>query len=299
MIRYGKLYYDIEVESIVSMIADRTGAVVEDMNSDYFISCPIHCEQEPSMSIRKEDGLVHCFGCGYKGSLGKLLSDLGMAEGIFNTEFIAEEPRQAIKIKSRQPKKTKRSSEEPMVDFYARNFTPYWGQRGISSKVVEQFKLGYNIATQSIVFPVRDMEGELQFLATRNITTKFYHYPKGSTKTVFALDQVIKQGHRYAIVTEGMLDCLRLWSVGIPAVALNGTGTVAQYFELLSAGLKTFGTAFDNDFAGYKATNRFREFFKTKNVRAYHCPIPENKKDVNDLTDYEIYDMINNVKRLI
>ncbi len=49
--------------------------------NDIFVTCPKYenhggAERTPSCSINKEEGLVHCFGCGYSTSFPGLVADI-------------------------------------------------------------------------------------------------------------------------------------------------------------------------------------------------------------------------------
>lgn len=301
MIRYKNFYYDIEIEEAINYLAEKYSLEVEDRNNDYFISCPIHCETEPSLSIEKTQGLVHCFGCGFKGTLGDLFHALGDGEEVFNTEIIRETPRHLKELTSnnkadellKKIKSEKKENNIPFTEWLEKNKIAinYLKTRNIKVSIMREFNIMYKANNHSVLFPVNNHKGEFQFFASRGINTKIYRYPTGCHKPVYALDKVRMKGSRYLVITEGILDCLRLWSLDIPAVAMNGTGTYSQYWDIQNNFKGNILTAFDNDRAGYIATKRANDFFKDKK-EIRNLTIPLYKKDVNELTDTEIFDMM-------
>lgn len=108
--------------------------------------------------------------------------------------------------------------------------------------------------------------------------------PIGVKKPVYGLNKITID-MKEVVVCESIINALTLWTWGIPAVALLGTGTKEQYEILRNTQIRTFILAFDGDDAGYRATNRFIMEVKNKIIFYYILP---NGKDINDLT-YEEY----------
>ena len=95
-----------------------------------------------------------------------------------------------------------------------------------------------------------------------------------------------KHNIKSVAVAESQINALYLWSLGITAVALFGTGTSYQYELLNKSGVLSFTTFFDGDIAGEKGRKRFRKAIrKDAIVVDYILPLG---KDVNDLTRDEI-----------
>ena len=88
---------------------------------------------------------------------------------------------------------------------------------------------------------------------------------------------------------ESQINALYLWSLGIPAVCLFGTGTPYQYELLNKSGIRVYTLYFDGDIAGQKGAARFIKNIR-KDVLVNVCHLPEGK-DVNDLSLEEILNL--------
>ena len=72
-----------------------------------------------------------------------------------------------------------------------------------------------------------------------------------------------------------------MWTWGIPAIALIGTGSSEQYKILNKSGIRSYILAFDGDVAGEVGANKFVLNIKNSMIRQVQIP---KGKDVNDLT---------------
>ena len=86
-----------------------------------------------------------------------------------------------------------------------------------------------------------------------------------------------------------MLDALTAWEYGKYAVALNGLGNERQFKELRELTCRKIILATDNDNAGMKARERIRKNVPNKIITEYI--LPDNRKDLNDLSLQEFQDL--------
>ena len=290
------------------------------------ISCPYHSggmERRPSAGIRKSDGMFHCFACNEVHTLPEVISYcFGYADDLLgkfgwswllkNFATIAVEERKDVEIDlerdnvsrksnlldSRDTNKSVYVSERELERY--RYYHPYWKKRGIVDEdIIELFDLGFDVNSNSITFPVRDIEGHCLFIARRSVRTKYFNYPEGVTKPLYGLYELYNWG-KYnismnvanigeIIVCESMIDALTCWQYGKYAVALNGLGNDLQFKQLRSLPTRKLILATDNDEAGMKARKRIRKNVKNKIITEY--VLPEGKKDINELTIEEFNDL--------
>lgn len=195
---------------------------------------------------------------------------------------------------------------EEELDSY-RYTHPYWKKRGIEdNSIIELFDLGYDKKTECITFPVRDVKGNCLFVARRNVHTKFFNYPKGVEKPLYGLYE-LEQMRKFelnnmvpypmsevvddvwlknVLVCESMIDCILLWQVGIPAVALNGLGNALQLKQLNEMSCRQLTLATDNDDAGMKARERIRRNIKNKLIT--EIQFPKGIKDIGECTKEQL-----------
>lgn len=271
-----------------------------DTPRDIMIQCPYHGggqERRPSAGLRKTDGQFHCFACGEVHSLQEVISHCFGHDDPFgsfgwkwltkNFATVQVEERKSIELDfSRGTSKSNLSNSyvtEEELDKY-RYYHPYWTKRGITDeKIIELFDLGYDSNTNSIVFPVRDIEGRCLFIARRNVRSKFFNYPQGVTKPLYGLYELyqLESLPNELIVCESMIDALTAWQLGRYAVALNGLGNELQFKQLRELPCRKLILATDNDEAGLKARDRIRKNIKNKIITEYQ--FPDGYKDLNDL----------------
>lgn len=286
-------------------------------------NCPFHKggqERKPSCGITTVDikrgdgsvvpaGTVHCFTCGYTGSIQDMISRLfGYNDfGMFGIEWLRKNFT-TISIEKRElpeltftrgvsPEKKEYIPEE-ILDTY-RYIHPYMYQRKLTDDVIDMFDVGYDkdfvlknknggeSHLRCITFPVRDETGGTLFVARRSVDTKFFHYPSGVEKPVYGLYELskIEPYPQEVIICESIINCLTCFSYGKYAVALNGTGTPLQYEQLKKMPTRKFILGLDPDEAGFRGRQKLRKALSGyKLVTEYDIP---PGKDINDLTKEE------------
>lgn len=310
-----------------------------DSGEDIMICCPFHKggqEKRPSAGIRKSDGLFHCLACGETHSLPEVISYcLGYNDPFGNEGYkwlcknfsaLEVENREGIKLDMARNNISDKSgilanynhsksacvTEEELESY--RYTHPYVWERGVNDDTIELFDIGYDMHTNSITFPVRDIGGNCLFVARRSVDSKRFDLPKGIEKPLYGLYELnhlldtaptievnvmydgkymgnYTTGHVFGwnaiYVVEGLFDCLRLWSVGKPAVA--GFGCLfnrLQIDQLNKLPTRKLILATDNDKAGLNARDRLRGLIKNKIITEVELPI--GRKDIGECTDEEI-----------
>lgn len=271
----------------VSLLAD-----IKKHGNSYLVSCPVHKqgqEKHASCSVDCDTGIFHCFTCGISGNLAKFVSYCygRVDEGAFGKDWLLNKY-ETITLPSLitpvAPTVKKTYATEGELQRY-RYYHPYMFQRGLTEDVINKFDIGYDAQTDSITFPVRDIYGNLMFVARRSVNTKFYHYPEGVEKPVAYLNY-IPQNCSDVWVCESFINALTCWKRGICAVALMGLGTAYQAKELCKRkDIRGITLAFDGDVYGDKGAVRFGNILK-KQFIVEKLIVPPGK-DLNDLTDEE------------
>ena len=279
----------------------------KDLPDDIMVQCPYHgngLERRPSAGISKSTGKFHCFACNEIHELPEVISYcFGHYEDAFGTfgwkwlnknfTSVSIEERDDIDLdmsRDRRHANLKFVSEEELDSY--RYTHPYWKKRKITNEdIIELFDLGYDKHTDCITFPVRDIHGNCLFVARRSTKTKYFNYPKGVEKPLYGLYEIhqLEQFPDELIVCESMLDALTAWEYGKYAVALNGLGNERQFKELRELPCRKIILATDNDSAGMTARDRIRNNVPNKIITEYI--LPENRKDLNELSLQEFQDL--------
>lgn len=284
---------------------------------DYMICCPYHKggqEHRPSAGIRKSDGMFHCLACGETHSLAEMISDcFGYKDKTFGYKWLAKnfsstevsERGDIILDCSRTNNVNVRNAgveevTKEELDSY-RYIHPYMYKRGLTDDIIEEFDIGYDKRTDSITFPVKDLNGKCIFVARRSIKTKMFDIPKNVEKPLYGLyevDSISFAGSGDMLdqvyVCEGLFDCLRLWCNYRYAVA--GFGCLFsdyQIKQLNNLPTRHLILALDNDEAGRKATERLKHRIKNKIISTVE--LPKGRKDIGECTDEEIMHLVENL----
>ena len=299
-----------------------------DSVNNIMVQCPYHGngqERRPSAGIKKSDGTFHCFACNTVHTLPEVISycfskdDMfgkwGMKWIIKNFATVSVEERADVEIDMERNHTTDKNNvlgnsdsnkpnyvTEEELDSY-RYYHEYWAKRGITEDwLIELFDLGYDIDSQCITFPVRDIDGNCLFVARRSVKTKWFNYPKDVEKPLYGLyeinhyldiapnyDNLPLRQHSGIYITESMIDCLRLWQIGEYAVALNGTGSELQFKQLQRLPYRQLILATDSDKAGMSAREKIRKNINNKLIT--EVILPDGIKDIGECTDKEIQNL--------
>jgi DNA primase len=167
---------------------------------------------------------------------------------------------------------------------------PYMFERKLDIETIRKFDIGYDKEKDCITFPVKDINGNILFIATRNIKNKFFHYPTDVDKPLYGYYEIlreIRKGNdiKEIYICESMLDALFIWRCGKYAIALNGTGSTYQYDLLKKSDFRVLILATDNDDAGKKARDRLKKSIKNKIIKEIDYASYGDCKDINDMTE--------------
>ena len=263
-------------------------------------NCPKHKdgqERKPSFSVfaktddaEVEFGKCHCFTCGYTASLPQMVADCFEADLSFGNKWLVQHYGDTfIEQKEYLPaidltKKEEKCLPESILEQYE-FYHPYMWKRKLTKEVIDTFHVGYDKVTDMITFPVWDEHNKLKLLTKRSVSGKHFVIDKDVNKPVYLLNYIKKYNIDTVMVTESQINCLYLWSMGYPAIALFGTGTSTQYEILKRSGIRHYILCFDGDEAGDKGAARFIHSMP-KDILISVKKLPRGK-DCNDLTKEE------------
>lgn len=274
------------------------------------ITCPFHsggkehrnsCGVVSDPNSKLEYGLFNCFTCKEKGRLYHLIGGCFDESDEFGKRWlISKFGRKAYGVNLDLPKielpksETKTFLDESILDKF-QSYHPYMTQRKLTSEVISKFKIKYDPQNQCIIFPVWDENDNLVFLTSRNVNYKFYHLPKDIDKPIYLLNFINKLDIKEVVVCESQINALTCWCYGIPAIALFGSTLTNYQRDILNrSGIRHYILALDNDDAGKKGVERFKDMVR-KDVFIDTMEVPLNR-DVNDLSYEEFMYYYNRAK---
>lgn len=289
--------------------------------ADLMITCPFHKngkEHSPSCGVllkekvvrekKYEAGTVHCYTCGYTANLPQFIADvLGLENslagykwlvGKYNYSAQEREPLD-LNLYRGQAQKASYMDEEEVERFNKELLNSpvaceYLHKRKITNWILGAYRLGYDPADKTVLFPVRDMQGRVVFYKGRSIAGKHFYNAKEIDKSslVFGLWEICNGHFANGVatpdteiwITESEIDALTLISYGFYAVAIMGSHiSEEQCKELERAPFRRFVLATDNDEAGRKGASQIKRLLIPKGFRFTNLKWNTELKDINDL----------------
>ena len=264
---------------------------------------PFRYERHPSFAVNLENGTWIDSGSPtdlyHKGNFVALLAYLRQEEYqdtedyLFQAYHIMLEDAERLQLKIElQQESTVGVTYEWFKDFPQLQFRhPYLLKRGITKEVQRLFCIGFDKEHEAIAMPWFNSDKKTINVKFRSIRYKQFFYLQDGQLTrnyVYGLPQCKALGYKDVAIVESEIDCMYLWSNGIPAVAMGHAGINKNQIQLLlNAGIEIVTFASDNDEAG----ERFRIEMRKKLPKLFTCyelEIPYMYKDVNDIPQREL-----------
>ncbi|PAW37928.1 hypothetical protein CKQ70_30790 [Bacillus toyonensis] len=292
----NEVYYDLNVD-----IAEELGYYdwhrARPKGEEMVACSPFRDESSPSFSINLETGLWIDFGSSHdlysKGGLVTLLSFLRNETPLEVEDYLLEKygidlsDTDKLELNVNFDTSTKVDTIISTEDYkpYAYR-SPYLAGRGISEKVQRAFKVGYDRNSKAVALAWHDVKGNMVNIKFRSINSKiFYYYPTGQQlrNHIYGMHFIYKLTPDTVFLVESEIDCLYLWSIGIPAIALGGSKISEKRKQLLlRCPAKRIVLATDNDKVGREIREKVTKLL-VGYKELYEITIPENYNDVNDV----------------
>lgn len=274
--------------------------------NNIMVTCPCHSEgqeRKPSCGIYIDNKIktnpVHCFTCGYVDTLEGFISECFDKKdgGRFGKSWLESFASVMIYQKNKLNKiivpDRRKDIILPITKDKINKKHEYMYKRKLTDEIIDKFEIYYQKdfmlsidkpPIECIVFPVKDLYGNIAFEARRAINTKLFHYPKDTRKIIYGAYECIQDKANKVYVCESIIDALTIWCYGKHAIALNGTGSMKQYKILNELPFNQYVLALDGDDAGNRGRYSFKKHVKNKLVSNLILP---KGKDINDLTREE------------
>lgn len=255
------------------------------MGDEALILCPTHDDHNPSCWVNLSKLVWYCFACHAKGTVAQLVGDI--------TEEDVEVALLKAAIADLEASHSEHTEPETLLSRFVP--TPYWKARGITPQIEAQFQLSYDPLSDSAVVPLRNRHGELLGVMRRYLgidpTRDRFHYPGTLVKkNLLMLAHAIDAPQ--VVVTEGVIDALKVWSAGFQAVALGGSSMSREQARILAGlGCSVVHVMMDADSAGDEAADQVCELLEPEPVWVIRHQLPRGE-DPGSLT-------LNHIGRLV
>lgn len=297
MITVSQQPLDVAIYTELEPYLDQFGQYV--LRDDKLQSCsPFRSERHPSFAVNLENGTWIDSGATgeyRKGHFITLLSFLREEPVEDTCEYLfsiyspfkrdADDLHLDMGFLSQQESQTLKVYSAEELSKYAYR-SSYLKQRGITEEVQRLFRVGYDPQHKAVAMCWCDAGGQVVNIKFRSVTDKRFWYAGGQRikEHLYGLHAFTQEKTKVLTVTESEIDCMRLWSVGIPAVAF-GTANVSktQGRKLLNSGVEEIVIATDNDDAGRHCGKQLEKLLVGAVKVTYFNFNDNNVKDVSDL----------------
>jgi len=255
--------------------------------ADYVISClnPAHPDKNPSMRVDQVTGIFNCFSCEFKGNI--------------YTHF-GQKPN-ALQLKREFLKRKIQTVRAQSVGLpFPKGYRPYKGNwRNIKPETYAQFEAfvseqsddGSNAFSNRLVFPVRDLSGDIVAFIGRHTgggTPKYLNYPTGVKMPLFP---VAKPINSTVILVEGIFDMLNLHDKGLTnAVCCFGVKNVTEdkLSVLQMSGVEHIDIFLDNDEAGDKGAQLIANLCDEMGLQHRRIRYGNKETDAGAMSDMQV-----------
>jgi len=190
-----------------------------------------------------------------------------------------------IRLPTTSARKKYKSLNISLLDSYKDYENDYLLNRGISPEVQALFQTGYDPVSRAITLPWINGAGQLMNVKYRSTLDKRFWYAKGGAPIrdlIYGIDIVYKRNIKRIAIVEAEIDCLTLWSAGMPAIATGGAAFNDRKRDLiLRSPIEEIIIVRDNDKAGRSWRNQVQDALRVR-IDVSLALVPRDYKDVNE-----------------
>ena len=282
-----------QAKSIKEYVESATGKSLDRKNK--MNPCPI-CGHNDGFTIK--DNFYKCFcgnGCNGAGgtiidfymNYNKVNQDTAIKELAkeFNISFVESETKQEIKKQEPQQAEKKSSFFNCKdIEFWngEAEKTDYFTKRGISKKLVDKYKLGFDSKNNQVVLPVDE-----NYIIKRFIDEKGYRNIINAEEYNKVKNWEYTKEKGIVFIVEGYFDMLSLEELGYKAISINSTSNKKELVKYIQESYKygsrtNYILACDNDKAGQECMNYFDATLRGWRINPGRFEFDKQYKDINE-----------------
>ena len=285
-------YQQDQIREIVKVCGISIGT---ELDTHFLVYCPFHYNvHTPACEVDKEKGLFICFSCGENGTLLDLIMRT-TSRNYFEAMRVISAAEKSIDFVDVIDKAVEEKPE--FVEFDLNTIerlhstllentraVEYFNSRKINLDSIKHFKLGYSEKQDMVTVPVYSNTGICVGFVGRSIEGKTFKNSTGTprNKILFNLNNVL---YKEVVIVESSFDAIRLWQLGIPAIATLGANLGKMQIQLINKYVSKLILAMDQDDAG--STLR-KNISSNVSIPTSTMEFPDGVKDIGDMTDEQI-----------
>jgi len=248
-------------------------------NVEIEYNCPF-CDNNRNkfnLVVNTDHHIFHCWACGYKGKIEKLLWDFGQPRHL---EVYGKVGNQAWE---REPKEKMPSESISLTGFRSLRVEwkdslvynaamRYLRNRNIGKELINKWDICYSEYgrySDRVIIPSRSLDGKVEYFVARDIfdTQKLKYNNPPSEKENIIFGEKFIDWHKPVVITEGAFDALVLYN-SVPLLGSKIEGhkkLIKKIFECRTPII----LGFDDDEAGRLATLRIGKYLMNLGVPIY------------------------------
>lgn len=273
-----------------------------EIDTHFLLFCPFHYNvNTPACEIDKNNGMYICFSCGETGNLTDMVMKT-TGRNYFEATRLINSYSEETDIEKQISEIVDHTEDIKEFDIDLINQLhdnlmnsdrgkEYFYKRGIHDHAQQKLMLGYSHKQDMVTVPVFNENSMCVGFVGRSVEGKVFKNSTGLPKK-HILFNLNRSKRKDIIVVESSFDAIRLWQLGLYAVATLGATISKSQINLLSKYANTITVCPDNDDAGKRLENKIIENIRNKQVDVVRL---NSGKDVGDHTDQELTDVFKNV----
>lgn len=305
----------MEAHAVVGLLESLGSEQCRIVGDKVTCTCIVHHERRPSACVWYESATYSCLACGASGVLAKVVMDARGCTwkeavsyirrfGEYEWESSGNKPVLPYGVREDNslpelPRAVLMSLDEP--NWKMRH---YLKKRGVSKEVMRKANLRRLKDEGRIVFVWYDE------LTPMGMTVRSYREDddpqRGMPLLGFEKHQMVYTGGSYEerfkeiVICEGEISCLRLWSMGVPSVALSGWKMGEEQAQKIISMADKAILMFDNDDGGYNGVARASLMLGDKMpvFTPFGDDLPVEYKDPADCPEDVLREMLEGEMRL-
>lgn len=268
---------------------------VRQVGDHIMFCCPFHDDSSPSTGMMVDYPYGwNCFGCGESGGLSSFVAKILDCNELQALQYLFRNY-SSKSILDRKPLTldwdTKQEVQNTISEEELKQYSvphDYLLKRGLSTRTLSKYEVGYDSSMRAVTFPVRDLNGSIRFIKRRFVDRKGFLNSTGSQvrDVIYGLYYLVAGGRGVdeIYLTESEIDTMSCYQVGLPSGALLGRVLYKeQVNQLLRAGIRKVYLMLDNDAAGREGTKQAARLLLQTPIKVGMVIYPGGGKDANDL----------------
>lgn len=304
--RYRQEQTNIYTPEQVRRVILSAGISIEsEVDSDYIVFCPFHNNyRTPAGEVSKERGTFFCFSCQTSKSLIEFVMFVTRKSYFESIRMISSFETKSNIVDIIDKSLIKEDEFKPFDELLIRRLHQqaldssramrYFEGRRISENSIKRFLLGYSDNQDMVTIPISTPDGSMfvGFVA-RSIEGKEFKNTPGLPKSKILFNLHRARKHDAVYVVESSFDAIRLDQNGVAAVATLGANVSRNQTDLLTKYFNDVIVVGDNDDAGKEMQSKILDRLGN---RATLIGIPSRFKDIGDMSDSDIQELVTKIK---